>query len=172
MSRAVAARPGAVSARSQASSSRTLPTSYLRRYELPLASLVFLLPFIVLYEIGTRQFAYDPALHVEQRIIAFNLMQQFFDFFGATGRWMPPAAVVVILLSVHIARNDPWKVTPGTLAGMAIEGAAWGLPLLVFGVLLAGWLAQYLPLIATAGAASRMLFVLSLRASIYAAIGT
>ena len=163
MSRAVAAR--AVSARSQPS--RTLPKSYLKRSQLPLASLVFLLPFIILYEIGTRQFAFDAAHQTEQRIIAFNLMQQFFDFFGATGRWMPPAAVIVILLSVHIAHNDPWKVTPGTLAGMALEGAAWGLPLLVFGTLMARWMAQYLPLMATDGADWRMLFVLSLGAGIY-----
>ena len=164
MSRAVAAR--ASEARSQ-SSSRALPNSYLKRSEMPLASLVFLLPFIIFYEIGTRQFAFDAAHQTEQRIIAFNLMQQFFDWFGATGRYMPPAAVIVILLSVHIAHNDPWSVKPTTLAGMAVEGAAWGLPLLVFGTLAARWLAQHLPLMVAGSGDWRTLLVLSFGAGIY-----
>jgi hypothetical protein len=105
---------------------RSLPASYLRRSALPFASLVFLLPFIVAYELGTRQFAFDPAHHTEQRIIAFNLMLQFFRWFGATGKYMPALAVVGILLAWHIARNDPWKVKPATLFGMAVAGAAWG----------------------------------------------
>jgi hypothetical protein len=148
------------------SATRSLPSGYLRRSELPLASLVFLLPFIILYELGTRHFAFDAAHQTEQRIIAFNLMQQFFNWFGATGRYMPPLAVVTILLSVHIARNDPWTVKPGTLLGMALEGAAWGLPLLVIGTLSARWMAQYLPLMTGQGD-WRTLFVLSLGAGIY-----
>ena len=163
MSRALAAR--AEQARSR--STTALPKGYLKRSEMPLASLVFLLPFIVFYEIGTRQFAFDTAHQTEQRIIAFNLMQEFFNWFGATGRYMPPAAVIVILLSVHIARNDPWTVKPGTLVGMAMEGAAWGLPLLVFGTLAARWLAQHLPLMAGLGGDWRTLLVLSFGAGIY-----
>jgi membrane protease YdiL (CAAX protease family) len=160
MSRAASARPDAQPA------SRSLPRGYLKRSEMPLAALVFLLPFIILYEVGTRHFAFDPAHQTEQRIIAFNLMQQFFNLFGATGRYMPPLAVVGILLSVHIARNDPWKVTPGTLFGMAIEGAAWGLPLLVIGTISARFLSHYLPLMTGEGN-WRTLFVLSLGAGIY-----
>src|SRR3954466_13967229 len=135
MSRAVAAR--AEQARSH--SSRSLPNSYLKRSEMPLASLIFLLPFIIFYEIGTRQFAFDAAHQTEQRIIAFNLMQEFFNWFGATGRYMPPMAGIVILLSVHMGHNNPWTVKPGTLIGMAVEGAAWGLPLLVLGTFAARW---------------------------------
>ena len=145
---------------------RSLPSGYLKRSQLPLASLVFLLPFIILYELGTRHFAFDPAHHTEQRIIAFNLMQQFFNWFGATGRYMPPLAVVGILLSVHIAHNDPWRVKPGTLLGMAVEGAAWGVPLLAIGTALSALSAHYLPLMTGQGD-WRTLFVLSLGAGIY-----
>jgi membrane protease YdiL (CAAX protease family) len=146
--------------------SRPMPGGYLKRSEMPLASLVFLLPFVVLYELGTRHFAFDPAHHTEQRIIAFNLLHQFFQLFGATGKYMPPLAVVGILLSVHIARNDPWKVAPSTLLGMAIEGAAWGLPLLALGTLSARYLSHYLPLMTGQGD-WRTLVVLSLGAGIY-----
>jgi membrane protease YdiL (CAAX protease family) len=164
MTRAATAR--AESTRSP-SARRATPDTYLKRSETPLASLVFLLPLILLYEFGTRRFAFDSAHHTEQRINAFNLMQDFFNWFGATGRFMPPLAVIGILLSVHIARNDPWRVRPGTLAGMAVEGAAWGLPLLVLGSLWSRWAAQYLPLMPSGGGDWRTLFVLSLGAGIY-----
>ena len=149
------------------STSRPLPAGYLKRSQMPLASLVFLLPFIVLYELGTRYFAFDAVHHTEQRIIAFTLMQDFFNLFGATGKYMPPLAVVGILFAVHIAHNDPWKVQPATLAGMALESAAWGLPLLALGTLSARYLSHYLPLMAGDGSNWRTLFVLSLGAGIY-----
>jgi membrane protease YdiL (CAAX protease family) len=159
-----AARHAADAARAN---SRPLPASYLQRSQLPLACLLFLLPFIVLYEAGTRRFAFDPARQTEQRIIAFTLMQDFFNLFGATGKYMPPLAVVGILLSVHIARNDPWKAKPSTLCGMGIEGAAWGLPLLALGTLSARYMSHYLPLMPAGEADWRTLFVLSLGAGIY-----
>jgi membrane protease YdiL (CAAX protease family) len=147
---------------------RPLPASYLKRSQLPLASLVLLLPFIALYELGTRLFAFDAVHQTEQRIIAFTLMQDFFNLFGATGRFMPPLAVVGILLAVHIAHNDPWKVKPATLAGMAVESAAWGLPLLALGTLTARYLPHVLPLAGGGeGSSWPTLFVLSVGAGIY-----
>ncbi|HYO08332.1 MAG TPA: CPBP family glutamic-type intramembrane protease [Tepidisphaeraceae bacterium] len=166
MSRAAAPRAGAPAAPAERSPSRELPPGYLRQSELPLACLVFLLPFIVLYELGTRQYAFDAVHHTEQRIIAFNLMLRFFHWFGATGRYMPPLAVVGILLACHIARNDPWRVRGSTLVGMAFEGLAWGLPLLAIGTLIARYVAQYLPLMTGEGN-WRTLAVLSLGAGIY-----
>ena len=56
-------------------------------------------------------------------------MQQFFAFFGATGKYMPAAAVVSILLGWHIVRNDSWVTHVGYLAGMALESALYALPL-------------------------------------------
>src|SRR5262245_47613572 len=128
---------------------RPLPKSYLQRAELPLASLAALLPLIILYELGTRYFTFDPAHQIEQRIIAFTLLQRFFELCGATGKYLPAMAVVCILLTWHIARNDPWKVRPSTLFGMLLEGAAWGVPLLALGTLTARFLSHpHLPLYA------------------------
>jgi hypothetical protein len=143
-----------------------MPPGYLQRAELPLASLVALLPLIILYEVGTRYFAFDPTHQVEQRIIAFTLMQRFFELFGATGRYMPAMALVCILLTWHIARNDPWKISPGTFLGMLLEGTAWGIPLLAIGTLTARYLSQYhLPLAATHSPTP--LLVLSIGAGLY-----
>ena len=148
------------------SPSRPYPSSYLKRSEMAFASLVFLLPFVVLYELGTRYFAFDPAHQTERRIIAFNLMHQFFHWCGATGRYMPPIAVVGLLLAVHIARNDPWKVSRATLVGMAVESMAWAVPLLAMGTLAVRVLYHHVPLMTGQGD-WRTMVVLSLGAGIY-----
>lgn len=148
---------------------KDLPRTYLQRSELPLASLILLLPLIIIYELGTFSFTPDGVHQVEQRIIAFTLMQRFFEFFGATGKYLPALAIVGILLTWHIARNDPWRVSPTTLLGMFAEGVAWGLPLLALGTLCARYFAHHhFPLAGSVSASpSTSLFVLSIGAGIY-----
>ena len=153
-------------AASARSASRTSTTNALARYfeqsALPLASLVYLAPLIVLYELGTRWYATDPVTHVEQRIIAFSKMQQFFALFGATGAYMPAAAVVAILLAWHIARNDAWTMHLGHLFGMLAESAIYIIPLRAMAMAFAHYLPLYTP-----PSASRAMFVLSIGAGIY-----
>ncbi len=141
---------------------RAIRDSYLSRSELPLTSLLFLLPLLILYELGTHYFASDPLNRTEQRIIAFNMMQEFFRFFHAGGRYLPALAVAGILLAWHIARNDPWKLHTGTSLGMYAESLALALPL----VALSMACAHYLPL-STGRADWRSLLVLSVGAGIY-----
>ncbi|MCC6580291.1 MAG: CPBP family intramembrane metalloprotease [Phycisphaeraceae bacterium] len=136
---------------------------YLRRSALPLGSLLFLLPLIVLYEVGTRLYAFDPVHQTEQRIIAFNLLRDFFQLVGASGRYLPALAVVGILLSWHIARNDPWRFSPSTWGLMAAESFALAAPIMLLSVAAA----HYVPLSTGAGADWRTLTVLSLGAGIY-----
>jgi hypothetical protein len=107
---------------------------YLADSELPLTSLVFLLPFLIGYEVGTRYFVTDFNTGMEDRIGAFTLMRSFFVFVGATGRYLPALAVVGILLAWHIARNDPWRIRWGTLFGMGIESTLLGICLLIIGL--------------------------------------
>jgi hypothetical protein len=173
MTRAIAAKPAVATranraGRASATPARTLPTSYFKRSQMPLACLVFLLPFVIFYELGTRYLIFDPAHHIEQRIIAFTLLQRFFGLFGASGRYLPAMAVVGVLLSWHIARNDPWEVRPRTLVGMLAEGFAWGVPLLAIGRLTTRYVAYYLPLAGGAGPAPTCpLVVLSVGAGVY-----
>jgi hypothetical protein len=135
---------------------------YFEESAAPLTSLVFLAPLIVLYELGTRWYAFDPVSHVEQRIIAFSLMQQFFSFFGATGKYMPPAAVVSILLGWHIVRNDAWTTHVGYLAAMVVESALYALPLRALALVFSHYLPLYPP-----QDNARALLVLSVGAGIY-----
>src|SRR4051812_15278384 len=128
------ARPteGSASPSKKRSGGGDLPaSSYFRRSELPLTSLAFLLPLMVLYEVGTRAFAFDPVHQTEQRIIAFNLMQRFFLLFGATGRFMPALAVSAVLVAWHVARRDKWKVRPAHVAGMGMESLVLAIPLII-----------------------------------------
>src|SRR5918999_1043951 len=94
---------------------------YLGQSERPLASLVFLLPLILAYEVGTRYLMDGSAEGHPQQIIAFVLMRRFFEMFGATGSYLPALAVVSILIAWHVARRDAWSVRVEVLAGMACE---------------------------------------------------
>jgi hypothetical protein len=158
---------------------RDLPDGggYLEHSSSPLVSLVFVLPLILFYELGTRGAwgagaGNGPGVAPPQHVIAFTLLQQFFGLFGATGRSLPALAVVGILLAWHIARQDRWRVRWPTLGGMAIESALLSLPLLALSVLLAQLL-RIVPLLAghPSLGASRMtpddLLILCLGAGIY-----
>lgn len=66
-------------------------------------SLYFLLPLLVIYEIGAL------TLLSEKQLTATRLLGQFFAMFGVTGVHLPAIAVVGALLGMHIVRKkDPW----------------------------------------------------------------
>jgi membrane protease YdiL (CAAX protease family) len=102
------------------------PIGYLQQSEQPLTSLVFLLPLMVLYEVGTRWYNAD--------IIAFDLLRDFFRLFGVTGRYLPALAVVGILLAWHIAKSDPWRVSPHVIGWMLLESIGLGAPVILLNI--------------------------------------
>jgi hypothetical protein len=102
---------------------------YLEHSVRPLYSLAFLLPFLVVYEVGTRWVVTDPVHHTQERVIAFNLLLDFFQRLGSTSRYLPAMAVVAILMTWHIARNDSWRLEWRVLGLMALESAAFAAPL-------------------------------------------
>jgi len=134
-----------------AGASRERRIGYLEHSSSPLVSLAFVLPLILIYEIGTRGASggapTTPAVPPPQHVIAFTLLQQFFALFGVTGPSLPALAVVGILLAWHVARKDRWRIRWTTLTGMALEGAVLSLPLLALSVVLAHLL-RVLPLAA------------------------
>jgi membrane protease YdiL (CAAX protease family) len=132
MSRTVASRAGAGSGAKAGPvfNSRTID-GYFRRSELPLHSLAFLLPMLVLFELGTYFHPSDP--------IAFRMLQIFFLQLGATGRFLPAMLLVGILVSWHLIRRDSWRVRIETLWGMALESLFLSLPLIALGLSFARW---------------------------------
>src|SRR6266849_548136 len=153
MSRAISAVRRPSESVSRATAPTRLHGGYFEESAAPLTSLIFLAPLIVLYEFGTFWYASDPVSYVEQRIIAFRLMQQFFSFFGATGKYMPAAAVVSILMGWHIVRNDSWVTHVGYLAGMVLESALYSIPLRALALVFS----HYLPLYPTQDSAKALL---------------
>jgi hypothetical protein len=136
--------------------------NYLERSELPLISLVFLLPLVVLYEVGTRYFT-TAALHGrDEQIIAFSLMQRFFVFVGAGGQHLPALTVVFVLLAWHIARKDSWEIDIRVLMGMVVESGLLTVPLILLGIALP----RYFPLGALTGPRTDRI-ILALGAGVY-----
>jgi hypothetical protein len=97
--------------------------------------------------------------------VAFNLLRDFLDLFGAHLRYLPCFTIVSLLLGVHLFRRDPWVVHPGTLAGMAFESALLALPLLLVGQVVMQYL-QHLTLAALSGE-SRQMIIISFGAGVY-----
>jgi hypothetical protein len=113
-----------------AAGSAALDSGYWGRSQTPLSALLFILPLLVLHELGVQWYASVPGRVIEYRIAAFTLLARFFHSFGASGRYLPAMAVVAILLSWHIARRDAWVFNISTLVGIAVESLAWAIPLL------------------------------------------
>ncbi|HEY2586925.1 MAG TPA: CPBP family intramembrane glutamic endopeptidase [Tepidisphaeraceae bacterium] len=135
---------------------------YFHDSELPLTSLIFLLPLIVIYELGTQYFTTAAQHGHEQQIIAFVMMQRFFRLFGVHGQHLPAVAVVTILLCEHAFRNKRWQLNLGTLAGMAIESTLLALPLIA----IARELSRYFPLVGSGGTRQDIV-IMSLGAGVY-----
>ncbi len=159
MSRAPGIRSSGASTGDHGSTDRDAPPlGYLQKSQAPLTCLVFLLPMLILYEVGTRYF-------VTQPVLAFDNILQFFQWFGAGGRYLPAMAVPAILLAWHIARKDEWELDFGTAACMVLESIVWCLPLFALDALSK----SYIPLQAGGQPAGEWpeMIVLSVGAGIY-----
>jgi hypothetical protein len=110
--------------------------SYFHRVHRPLQCLVFIAPLLVFYQIASVIHPPELAGVNWQVLVAFNLMLDFFNLFGAAANVLPPLAVIAILLSWHLARKDPWDFDPPLYAGMAAESILWGIPFVIIGMAL------------------------------------
>lgn len=113
---------------------RTLDT-YWERAQWPLQSLYFLLPVLILYEIGTLRYA-PPGDQRLPPIVAERLLGHFFEIFDVAGYYLPAVIVVVVLLCWHVARRDPWRPEPRLYALMWVESIVLAAPLFVFALVL------------------------------------
>lgn len=114
--------------------------SYLERTSRPFCSAVFMLPFIIFYEIGTILINTDVMRQSQIRVVAFVLLQDFLQYLGFAGKfaWLaPPLVVLVILLSQQAVSRKSWQLFPADLWKMALESILLALPLLLFNMVLA-----------------------------------
>lgn len=101
----------------------------------PLHSLVFLLPLVLLYEIGALLSLTDAHAGVQETIRAKKLLDLFFHTFGVAGLLVSGLAMLLVLFFMHVLSRDRWSVKPWVVVGMLLEAALWALPLMVFGAI-------------------------------------
>lgn len=101
---------------------------YLDLSQRPLQILIFLLPLVILYELGTWRYAGDGETLV---ISAQKMLSDFFELFSVTGLYLPGFALVAVLLAWHAVSRDKWEVHLGVPAVMFVESVVLAMPLLV-----------------------------------------
>ena len=116
--------------------------SYFERTSRPIYAIVFLLPFIVFYELGTLLINTDLLRHYWQgRVVAFSWLQEFLAHlgFGSKFGWAAtPLAVVVILAALQLTSRKGWRFWFGDILPMAVECILLAVPLIVLSMFLSG----------------------------------
>jgi hypothetical protein len=108
--------------------------SYLERTSRPIYAILFLLPFIVFYEMGTFSINTDILNQSKIRVAAFVWLQNALESmgFGVRFAWVaPPLAVILILIALQITSGKQWNFWLGDMPRMAIECILLAIPLLV-----------------------------------------
>jgi membrane protease YdiL (CAAX protease family) len=105
----------------------------------PLTSLVFILPLLIIYEVGVLWFHVPPNG-------ADEFMRRLLQWLGF-GHLLLPLLIIGILLGWHHVSHAPWKISAGVLSAMAAESIVLGLcvrviPYLQNSIVAAGILAK------------------------------
>lgn len=126
----------------------------------PLTCLLFLLPLVLLYEVGVTWGAGRAGLRSE--LLAHGLLRDALAWVGLVGPWVPPTVFVMALLVWHWRRGRRWHVRWVALPVMLLECTLLALPLLALsGLFAAPPLVRLLPAIG-AGVYEELVFRLLL----------
>jgi membrane protease YdiL (CAAX protease family) len=116
--------------------------SYFERTSRPIYAVVFLLPFIVFYELGTILINTDLLRRYWLgRVVAFSWLQDFLAYLGLGSKFgwaATPLAVVVILMALQLASRKGWRFWLGDILPMAVECILLAVPLIVLSMFLSG----------------------------------
>lgn len=99
----------------------------------PLHILIFLLPAIMIYELGSIGLI---GHGVAAKLEAQDMLVRFFDLFGVLGLHLPALALILTLLIQHILSKNNWKIHPVMLLAMIAESTFLTGPLIILGVVL------------------------------------
>lgn len=116
-----------------------LEGSYFEATSRPWYALVFLLPLIVIYELGTLLANTDHLTMTQSRVATFAWLSGLAEWIGVHRSlvWaFPPLVAMVILFCWHMVSHHPWRVRLKWFAGMAGECVLWTIPLFALGGLM------------------------------------
>jgi len=91
----------------------------------PLASLVFVAPLLIVYEVGVL------LLGVQVQTGADRFLRWLLELLGFGQHFLLPILTVCILLAWHYLSREPWQLSGSVLSAMAIESLGLGLCLRV-----------------------------------------
>ncbi len=103
----------------------------------PMYVLAFLLPLLIVYELGSHRYLVGEVGASMQPISACQMLADFFGWFGVTGLYLPGIALIAVLLTWHVCARHTWRVRPAVVLLMWVESIALALPLLVLSQLIA-----------------------------------
>lgn len=115
------------------------PESYLERTSRPVYGIIFLLPFMVFYELSVIIVNADVLNQSAPLVDAFVWVQKGFAWLGFGGKfvWLaPPLAVLAILTGLQLASRKKWRFFLADLCPMGIECMLLAVPLIVFSLFL------------------------------------
>jgi hypothetical protein len=112
--------------------------SYLERTSRPIYAILFLVPFIIFYEIGTILINTDVLTQYQVRVVAFVWVQDVLLHLGTSSRfaWIaPPLVVIVILSGLQVASKKQWYFCLSDYTPMILECVLLAVPLIVLSLL-------------------------------------
>ncbi len=105
---------------------------YITATTRPLNCLVFLLPILVIHQVGIIVCGAQAPDGTRQINAALGILSAILSLFGSTvPLYLPGLIVVVILLIWHLAKGYPWQVRARTILGMAVESFLFAWPVWV-----------------------------------------
>ena len=108
-------------------------TDYWQQTRRPWPSLVFLLPMLVIYELGVLWLGGRDSAAVRSGADAW--LRSWLRTVGLDAAWWPPLLIVLGLLGWQWAARHPWRVSLDTLAGMFAESVLFAFLLVLLGQL-------------------------------------
>lgn len=120
-----------------------IPNSYAERTSRPIYALMYLLGFLVFYEIGSLmvqpETLWQSLAEPQMRVVAFVWVQNILEYLGFSDRmtWVAaPLVVVVILLALQFTSKKSWRVNYGDFVPMTLECVGLSIPLIVLSLML------------------------------------
>lgn len=99
---------------------------YLRHARRPWPTLLFLLPWLILYEVAAWRLSKAEGGH---ELLAQSMIKGVLAWFDLRGVLLPGLLLVAGLVIWHVRRRESWQFPPWVLPAMLLEGLVLSLPL-------------------------------------------